>query len=43
MIALSHAFGLSREPFLQDIPVDKLFPLPGLKAFLDRFDYRHHR
>ena len=39
MIALTHAFGLSGEPFLQDIPTDKLFPLPGLTAFLDRFDY----
>jgi type II secretory pathway predicted ATPase ExeA len=39
MIALSHAFGLSGEPFAQDVPTDKLFPLPGLEAFLDRFDY----
>ena len=39
MIALTHAFGLSAEPFAQDIPADKLFPLPGLKGFLDRFDY----
>ena len=39
MISLSHAFGFSGEPFLQDIPADKLFPLPGLKSFLDRFDY----
>jgi general secretion pathway protein A len=39
MIALTHAFGLSREPFLSDIPADKLFPLPGLQAFLQRFDY----
>ena len=42
MIALTHAFGLSCEPFLQDIPTDKLFPLPGLKAFLERFDYALH-
>jgi general secretion pathway protein A len=42
MIALTHAFGLSCEPFLQDIPIDKLFPIPGLKAFLDRFDYAVH-
>lgn len=42
MIALTHAFGLSAEPFPQDIPVDKLFPLPGLKAFLERFDYAVH-
>lgn len=39
MIALTHAFGLSREPFVQDIPTDKLFPLPGLQPFLKRFDY----
>jgi hypothetical protein len=32
MIALTHAFGLSCEPFTQDISTDKLFPLPGLKA-----------
>ena len=42
MIALTHAFGFSSEPFAQDIPVDKLFPLPGLKGFLDRFDYAVH-
>jgi len=39
MIALTHAFSLSREPFAQDIPIDDLFPLPGLAAFFDRFDY----
>ena len=39
MIALTHAFGLIREPFLPAIPSDKLFPLPGLAAFLQRFDY----
>ena len=39
MIALTHAFSLSREPFTQDIPIDDLFPLPGLNAFFDRFDY----
>ena len=39
MISLSHAFGLSREPFVQDLPVKDLYPLPGLGAFLDRFDY----
>ncbi|NBB90543.1 MAG: AAA family ATPase [Spirochaetes bacterium] len=39
MIALSNAFGLSSEPFAQDVPTDKLFALPGLSAFLDRFDY----
>jgi type II secretory pathway predicted ATPase ExeA len=39
MIALTHAFGLSREPFAQDIPVEQLFPLPGLNAFRQRFEY----
>jgi type II secretory pathway predicted ATPase ExeA len=39
MIALTNAFSLSREPFAQNIPIDDLFPLPGLKAFIDRFDY----
>jgi type II secretory pathway predicted ATPase ExeA len=42
MIALTHAFGLTAEPFGQDMPVDKLFPLPGLKGFLERFDYALH-
>jgi general secretion pathway protein A len=39
MIVLTHAFSLSREPFAQDVPIDDLFALPGLKAFFDRFDY----
>lgn len=39
MIALTHAWNLSREPFGADIPVDKLFPLPRLDSFVDRFDY----
>jgi general secretion pathway protein A len=39
MIALTHAWNLSREPFGADVPVDKLFPLPRLKPFLERFDY----
>jgi len=39
MIALTHAYGLSREPFPPDLPVDQLFPLPGLQAFLERFTY----
>ena len=30
MIALTHAYGLSREPFSPDIPVAELFPLPGI-------------
>lgn len=39
MISLTHAYGFQREPFIQDIPVGELYPLPGLKAFQDRFDY----
>jgi general secretion pathway protein A len=39
MIALTHAYGFSREPFAQDIPLKDLFPLPGLDPFLQRFDY----
>jgi general secretion pathway protein A len=39
MIALTHAWGFSREPFLPDIPVAELYPLPGLEAFLERFHY----
>ena len=39
MRAITTAWGLSREPFAQDIPVKDLFPLPGLAPFVDRFDY----
>jgi type II secretory pathway predicted ATPase ExeA len=39
MIALTTAWGLTREPFAQDIPVKNLYLLPGLSQFLDRFDY----
>jgi type II secretory pathway predicted ATPase ExeA len=39
MIALTHSFGLSRDPFAQEIPVEELYPIPGLKAFKDRFQY----
>jgi len=39
MIALTNAWGLSREPFDQDVPVKDLYPLPGLAPFIDRFDY----
>jgi general secretion pathway protein A len=39
MIALTHAFGLSREPFAQDLSVKDLYPLPGLQELRDRFDY----
>jgi general secretion pathway protein A len=39
MIQLTHAWGFTREPFAQDIPLKELYPLPGLKAFQDRFQY----
>jgi len=39
MIALTHAYGLSREPFAQDVPIKDLYPLPGLQPFLERFHY----
>jgi type II secretory pathway predicted ATPase ExeA len=39
MIAITNAFGLSREPFAQEIPVEDLCPLPGLEAFRRRFQY----
>jgi type II secretory pathway predicted ATPase ExeA len=39
VIALTTAWGLAREPFAQDLPVESLFPLPGLAPFIDRFDY----
>jgi len=39
MIALTHAWGLSREPFPTDVPVAELYQLPGLQAFLERFHY----
>jgi general secretion pathway protein A len=42
MIALTNAYGFSCEPFGSNIPIDQLFPLPGLKPFLDRFDYAVH-
>lgn len=39
MIALSHAYGFTGEPFAQDVAVKDLYALPGLKQFLNRFDY----
>jgi len=39
MIALTHFFGFSREPFAQDIPIKNLYPLPALAPLLERFDY----
>ena len=32
-------FGFQGEPFSQDIKVENLYPLPGLKALSDRFHY----
>ena len=39
MIDLRHAFGFQHEPFPQDVPINDLFPIPGLKALCDRFQY----
>jgi type II secretory pathway predicted ATPase ExeA len=39
MIDIKHAYGFSREPFAQDIPLKDLYRLPGLDAFLQRFEY----
>ncbi len=39
MIGLTNAWGFSKEPFGQHIPVTELYPLPGLAPFLERFDY----
>ncbi len=32
-------FGLQKEPFAQDIRVEDLYPLPGLRAAMERFMY----
>ena len=39
MTRYKHFFGFQREPFAQDIKIDDLYPLPGLKAFAERFLY----
>lgn len=39
MSRYKHFFGFQREPFPQDIKVEDLYPLPGLKALADRFLY----
>src|SRR3972149_9664503 len=39
MTPYKHFFGFQREPFPQDIKVEDLYPLPGLKALADRFHY----
>ena len=39
MTRYKHFFGFQREPFPQDIRVEDLYPLPGLRALADRFLY----
>jgi len=34
-----HFFGFDREPFAQELRTDELYPLEGLKAFTERFEY----
>lgn len=36
---LRHAFGLSREPFSQDLKIQELYPIPGLSSLVERFEY----
>src|SRR5512135_1533730 len=39
MSRYKHFFGFQREPFSQDLKVEDLYPLPGLKALAERFSY----
>jgi general secretion pathway protein A len=39
MSRYKHFFGFQREPFPQDVSVEDLYPLPGLKALAERFLY----
>jgi general secretion pathway protein A len=39
MTLYKHFFGFEKEPFPQDIRVQDIYPLPGLKALADRFRY----
>jgi len=39
MSRYKHFFGFQREPFPQDVKVEDLYPLPGLKALAERFAY----
>ncbi len=39
MSRYKHFFGFQREPFPQDVRVEDLYPLPGLKALAERFLY----
>ena len=34
-----HFFGFDREPFGQELRIEELYPLQGLKAFTERFEY----
>lgn len=39
MMDIKHFFGLSKEPFAQNIKLEDLYILPGLKPLLERFEY----
>ena len=39
MLDYKHYFGFSQEPFAQNIPVSKLYSLPGLNELMERFKY----
>ena len=39
MSKYNHFFGFLEEPFAQDIPISKLYPLPGVNELVERFDY----
>jgi len=39
MIPYRHFFGFQQDPFAQDLKVENLYPLPGLKALAERFLY----
>lgn len=39
MDKLRHYFGFLSEPFTQDIKIEHMYPLPGLKGLAERFMY----
>lgn len=39
MIDIKHFFGLTKDPFAQNIKLDDLYMLPGLNPLLQRFEY----
>jgi general secretion pathway protein A len=39
MMDIKHFFGLTKEPFSQNIKLDDLYILPGLKPLIQRFEY----